>query len=661
MHHIIKDLTILLAVSLPINILFHKIKLPSVMGFLIAGVLIGPYGLHWVNDTESVKNLAEIGVILLLFVIGLEFSLRGIIKNILTIIGVGGLQIGLTTLIVFYICRAMGFPLNQAIALGLLFALSSTAVVIKMITDNAEIDTPHGKICIGVLLFQDIAVVPIMLIIPLLAQGGDYTLSGLGLALAKSLTAIAAIFLLARLIVPKTLALIARLGSKEHLTLFVILIILGTGWLCQTLDLSLAMGAFIAGLIIAESDYSHQIVLDILPLRDYFGSIFFISIGMLLQTQLFFDSMSWFLGLTAGLIIIKAISGFIAALLLRTPLRISFIVGLRLAQAGEFSFLLASVALGKGLFDQSLYQSFLIVSILSMLTAPILIQLSAKISLKLFAKWPLSVIPAPGDESKLQKKLAGHVIIAGYSLVGRNLARVLKEVMTPFVLLELNGEKVKQALTKNMDVLYGDATQRETLVRAGIMDARMIVFAIRDYTGAEQGVRLARKLNPEIHILVCIRNMSQVEELKSAGADQVIPEEFETSIEIFSRVLREFNISNNVIEQQVELIRLEGYGMFRGLSLNIESLAKFSAYLTASLTESFQVLDESWVNNKTLRDIDLPGRTGAKLIALVRDDDLRTNLKDDLCVKKGDTLVLFGRHAQLDQSAKILRSGPPDK
>jgi len=552
MHHIIKDLTILLVVSLPINIFFHKIKLPSVMGFLIAGVLIGPYGLHWVDDPESVKNLAEIGVILLLFVIGLEFSLRGIIKNIMTIIGVGGIQIGLTALTVIFVCEEMGFPLNQGIALGLLFALSSTAIILKMITDRAEIDTPHGRICIGVLLFQDIAVVPMMLIIPLLAQGGEYDLADVGVALAKSLAAVAAIFLLARLIVPRTLGLIARLGSKEHLTLFVILIILGTGWICQVLGLSLAMGAFIAGLIISESEYNHQIILDILPLRDYFGSIFFISVGMLLQTHIFFDSILWFVGLTAGLIFIKAILGCIASLLFKNPFRISFIVGLRLAQAGEFSLLLASVALEKGLFDDGLYQSFLIISILSMLAAPILIQLSSRLSIQLFSKWSLSATPSPETENNRLERLSGHVIIAGYGLVGRNLARVLKEVMTPFLLLELNGEKVKQALTKKINVLYGDATQQETLMRAGIMDAKMIVFALRDHTAAEQGVRLVRKLNPDIHILVRTRFMSQVEELKSVGADQVIPEEFETSIEIFSRVLKEFNISHNVIEQQVE-------------------------------------------------------------------------------------------------------------
>ncbi|MGV7222441.1 MAG: cation:proton antiporter [Nitrospinales bacterium] len=657
MHHIIKDLTILLAVSLPINILFHKIKLPSVMGFLIAGVLIGPYGLHWVGEPESVKSLAEIGVILLLFVIGLEFSLRRILNNIIPIIGVGGFQIILTAIAVFIVCVNFGFPLNQGIALGLFFALSSTAIIIKMITDRAEIDTQHGKICIGVLLIQDVAVVPIMLLIPLLSSGGDYSIADVGIALTKSLTAIVAMFLLARLIIPKTLALIARLGSKEHLTLFVILLILGTCWICNLLGISLAMGAFIAGLILSESEYSHQIILDILPLRDYFGSIFFISVGMLLQTQIFFDSIFLFLGLTCGIIFLKALLASIASLILKNSLRVSFIIGLRLAQAGEFSFLLAGIALERGLFDQNLYQNFLIISILSMLAAPIIIQASSWLSIKLFSKLPSQTSSHREQEADHNKKLEGHVIIAGYGLVGRNLARVLKEVMTPFLLIELKGEKIKQALTKSMNVLYGDATHSETLRMAGVTTARMIVFALRDYTDAEQGVRIARKLNPNIYIIVRTRYMAQVEELKLAGADQVIPEEFETSIEIFSRVLKEFNISNNIIEQQVELIRMEGYSMFRGLSLNVESMAKFSSFLTASLTEAYQVLEDSWANNKKLKDIDLPSHTGAKLIAIVRNERIQTTFEEDYLIKSGDSLILFGRHAQLDKSIKILRHG----
>lgn len=658
MRHLISDLIILLLVSLPINILFHKIKLPSIMGFLIAGIIIGPNGLQWINDIHSVEALAEIGVVLLLFVIGLEFSLRHMLKNIGAVIGCGGLQIGFTCVVIFFIFKGLGFPQHQSILFGLLVALSSTAIVLKMITDRAELDTLHGRLCIGTLLFQDLCVVPMMLIIPLLGQATEHSAMDLGMALLKSVAAVVFIFLFSRLLVPRTLEFIARMGSKEHLSLFVILIILGTGWVSQSMGLSLAMGAFIAGMILSDSEYNHQIILDIFPLKDYFSSIFFISVGMLFQIQIFSDSLFYYLGLVAAVIAIKAGLAILASLLTKTSFRISFIVGIRLAQVGEFSLLLADLAFDKGLFPEDLYQSFLIVSILSMLAAPILIQISSKISIKLFSKFTRTA--EPESETQEKKPLLGHVIVAGSGLVGKNLSRVLKEINIPFMVLELDGERIKQAITEEISILYGDATHRDTLLRAGIKQARMIVFAISDHVATEQGVRLARQLNPDIYILVRTRFASQVEELNSAGANQVIPEEFETSIEIFSRVLKEYHIPNNIIEQQVELVRLEGYSMFRGLSLNMQHLRKFSTYLAASLTESFHVLEDSWSNNKSLQELALDTRTGARLIAVVRDDELHANPDGSFRFKTGDILLLFGRHVALDRSAKILQMGPKE-
>lgn len=660
MDHLIKDLAILLLVSLPINILFHRIKIPSVMGFLIAGVIIGPNGLQLIQDSDKVKHLAEIGVILLLFVIGLEFSIKRMLKDLGVVLGVGGLQLGLTGALIFFIFKAYGYSVNQGVLFGLLIALSSTAIVLKMITDRAEIDTRHGGICIGTLLFQDLCVVPMMLIIPLLSQSDQLSSLDFGMAVLKSIAAVSAIVLFSRMLVPRSLGAIARMGSKEHLTLFVILIILGTGWVSESMGLSLAMGAFIAGIIISDSEYSHQIILDILPLKDYFSSIFFISVGMLLQVQVFYESALWYLGLTAGVIALKAVLAFFACLLLKNSFRVSFIVGIRLAQVGEFSLLLASLALESDLFLPGQYQSFLIVSILSMLVAPLLIQISTGLSMKLHSLFRTG--PEEETESIRQDKRSGHVIIAGYGLVGRNLSRVLKETHTPFVVLELDGEKIKQALNEEVPALYGDSTHRDTLIRAGIKRAKMMVIASSsDFMAAQQAVRLARQLNPDVYILVRVRYAARVDELNAAGANQVIPEEFETSIEIFSRVLREYHISNNVIEQQVELARLEGYGMFRGLSLNMESMKKFSAYMAASLTESFHVLEDSWCHKQSIGELNWIKGSGVKLIAVVRNNDLQANPDPEFRFQADDIIILFGRHANLDRSLKYLRYGISDE
>jgi len=652
MVHLIEDLAVLLLVSLPINLFFHKIKLPSVMGYLVAGILIGPYGLKLISDVASVKELAEIGVILLLFVIGLEFSLGRLLKNLASVIGVGSLQLGGTTALGWFIFSEMGFQQNQSIALGLIVALSSTAIVMKMITDRAEIDTLHGKLCIGTLLFQDLCVVPIMLLLPLLAQTQVISGTDLVLAMFKSLTAVVLIFFLSRLIVPKALVWVARVGNKEHLTLSVLFLILATGWASQKLGLTLAMGALIAGMIIAESEYSHQIVLDILPLRDYFSSIFFISVGMLLQVQVFIDSIWVCLALSIGVVLIKGCLAGLACLGVRMPLRISFVVGMRLAQVGEFSLILSGMALDQGLFDAHQYQILLIVSILSMLFAPLMIQASTALSIRIFSKWKHEETD-PVEELDLKE----HVIIVGYGLGGRTLAQVLLETQIPFLVLDLDGEQVKRALTEDIKTHYGDCTQEEILRRAGLKEARMIVFSIPDYTATEKAVRLARKMNDRINIMVRTRLTAQVEELKLAGADEVIPEEFETSIEIFSRVLRDYRIPNNIIEQQVELIRLEGYSMFRGLSLNTASLKKFSTYLTATLTESYLVFEGNWACEKLLAEIDITALTGAVVIAVVRKNKPHPNPGSDFVILSGDILILFGSHIQLDRAITYLGSG----
>ena len=653
--NLIKDLTLLLLVSLPINIIFHRIKIPSIMGFIIAGIIIGPSGLLLIDDPESVEQLAEIGVILLLFVIGLEFSLGHVLKNIFRITGVGGLQIGLTSLAVYFIGSGAGLPDNEAVVLGLLAALSSTAVVLKMITDRAEIDTAHGQTCIGVLLFQDVCVVPMMLVIPLLSGAAQYSAMDFAGVLFKSLAAVAAIFGLSYMLVPRVLAVISRLGSKEHLTLSVILIVMGTGWASHVAGLTIAMGAFIAGLILSESEYSHQITVEILPLKDYFVSIFFISVGMLLQVDLFLESALKYLGWAAALIGVKFLMAFLAAVLFRTSLRISFVVGLRLAQVGEFSLILAGLVLEQNIFTDAQYQEFLIVSIITLLAAPVLIQISSLLSIRLFSRWGPE--PSPADETPSSQLLSDHVIVAGYSLIGRTLSRVLRETNITSVILELDGESVKHALTEKMTAIYGDATHRDILIRAGVKRAKMMVFALPDNIATQQGVMLARQLNPDLYILVRTRFASQVEELKAAGANQVIPEEFETSGEIFSRVLREYRIPTNVIEQQVELARLEGYSMFRGLSLSMESMKKFSTFLTASLTQSFQVLEDSWCNRKILGDLQLRKQTGARVIAVVRNNEVHANPDPDFDLTPGDIIVLFGRHAQLDRSLKVLKSG----
>lgn len=654
MAQLIQDLTILLLVSLPITILFHRFHLPTVVGFLVAGMLIGPNGLALISELHSVEQLAEIGVILLLFIIGLEFSLGQMLKNFWRILGAGGLQLGLTALVCLALFEAFGFPTNQGVALGLLVALSSTAIVLDMIGKRVEMDTLHGRTCVGILLFQDVCVVPLMMAIPLLAQAGDISGWSFLWTFVKAIAAVAVVFFTAKMIFPLALSKIVQTGSRELMSLFVIFIILGTAWVSHQIGLTLAMGAFIAGLIVSETEYNHQIILDILPLKEYFVSIFFTSVGMLMQADMFFANPLLYLGLAAGVILLKTGMTFAASALAGNAPRISFIVGLRLAQIGEFSFILAALAREVTLFPPDLHQQFLIVSILTMLVAPVLIQTSSGFSLWLFRG---GLAADTGSQTK-SSSLADHVVIVGYDTVGQNLSKVLKEVRIAFTVVDLDGEQIKRALKEDCMVFYGDATQRSTLNRAGIRQAKTLVVSVPDQKAMAEVIRLARQLNPNLHILAKTRFPSEVDSLIKAGADLVIPAEFETSIEMFSRVLREYGLPQNVIEQQVELMRLEGYRMLRGLSLDMDSLRNFSTYLTASLSRSFHVMDNTWAGGRRLDEADLKTRTGATLIAVVRGPDALPNPGKDFVIEVGDTLILFGSHAQLDHALRLLQNGP---
>ncbi len=649
---IIGELLLLLVVALPITFLFHKMRLPALVGFLITGIILGPHGASMITDTAVVSQLAEIGVVLLLFTIGLEFSIEDILRSGRQFVIGGSLQVLLTIATVAAIAAAFGFPIYQAVFFGFLASLSSTAIVLKMYSDRTELDSAHGRLAAGILLFQDVAVVPMMLLLPVLgkaaAEGGVTPVSVL-ITLGKAVAGVTLVFIAARRIVPYLLHQVIRLRNREILFLFVVLICLGTAWITYSLGLSLALGAFLAGLIISESEYSHHIVSSIMPFRDYFSSIFFVSIGMLLQTGYFAAHISLVLGMTAILIFTKTALVALTARLLGYPFRSSLLTGLGLAQIGEFSFLLAQQGSGHGLISGMTYQLFIDTSILSMLAAPFIVQLAPSL-VKLLRSGPL----IESHEAAETCRLKGHTIIAGYGLNGRNLAKTLKATGIPYMIIEVNVDTIRRARAEGEPIIYGDITREDVFVRAGIDYAKVVVFAISDLAATRTGVRIVRRLNTHVYILVRTRYAAEVEDIIKIGADQVIPEEFETSIEIFSRVLHQYHVPSNIITNQIRLIRSEGYGMLRGVSLEHERIDRIAAMLAGATVDTFQIQKDSHPVGRSLRDIDLRRLTGATVIAVARADQAITNPGPDLRLEPGDILVLMGAHKELDAALSLL-------
>jgi len=650
---IIQEIVIILLVSLPIIFLLKKINVPSILGFLAAGMIIGPYGLHLISDIENIQVMAEVGVILLLFTIGLEVSFSKIIKMRRMLFYAGCLQIIFTiffTALIFYL---FGIALNKAVFYGMLVSLSSTAIVLKLLQDRGELETPYGRISMVVLIFQDLAVVPMLILLPVISGGENITITKILLQLLYAAGSIAVIILLAKFLMPKVLYQLAKLKIREAFTVGTILLLLGTAYLTHLIGLSFAIGAFIAGLILSESDFSHQITADILPLKDAFNSIFFVSIGLLLNLKFVYEYFFIMIALTAGIIILKSSVILLLVKAMKYPFRIAIIAGLSLSQVGEFSFVLSQSGLTFNLMSNEFYNAFLAASIFSMLLTPLLIKLALGLGYK------AGGIKVSAQKAKLETGLSSHVIIVGFGLNGRNLARVLKETGIEYMVVEINPETVKEEKAKGENIIYGDTTREEILIAAGTGRAAVIVFAISDPFATKVALKNAKRINPEIYAVVRTRYTLEIDELKTLGADEVIPEEFETSLQIFSKVLEKFHIPLNIIMKQAAILRGESYSMLRGEGAQA-SLVNLNEILAAGLTETFYVDENNIHLGKTMKELNLRAETGVTIIAIVRDDKTITNPTSGEKIMEKDTLVITGTHKTVDEAMNYLSKGEID-
>ena len=651
----LRELVIVLTATIAIVFVFQKLRLPNIVGFLLTGVIIGPHGFQLIQSVDQVETLAEIGVVLLLFTIGLEFSLETILSVQRRVVWAGLLQVVLTTLVVLAVARLLGASVEVGLFYGFLVSLSSTAIVLRIYHDRGEINSLQGRLASGLLLFQDLCVVPMMLLLPVLAGSGQDSIFLIVWVLAKSLITLVAIVWTARKLLPRLLHQVALLRNREIFVLFVVLVCFGTAWLTSETGLSLALGALVAGLVISESELSHQIVADILPLRDCFSGIFFISIGMLLNLGLLSQDFRIALLELLLMIGIKSMVLFAVFWWLYRSIRLGVVLGLGLAQIGEFSFVLAKAGINYKLLSPADGQIFLAASILSMMATPFLIQWAHAWAFGfegLFKDIGFNRSTSGGANETASA--TGHVIVVGYGLNGQNLARVLKEVSIPYRVLEMDPDLVRSAKAGGEPISFGDGTRPELLQQVGIDKARVLVVAISDPAATARLVSQARRLRTDLYIIVRTRYVAEIDHLYRLGANQVIPEEFETSVEIFARVLQEYHIPRNVISLQVDLIRKEHYGTLRGIQLQGKQLDALSQFLVGTTSDIFSIVEASPAVGKSLEEITLPLRSGVSVIAVVRDGKSYPNVGNDFKLAVGDMLVLLGGHKALDDAAQIL-------
>jgi len=559
----LRDLVIILGIAVVVVAILHRLGIPTIAGFIFAGVVVGPNVLGVVGDPHEVELLAEIGVALLLFGIGLELPLDRLKRLWQPIIIGGTLQVGVTIFIAYFIARAFGVPVNVSILIGCLLAVSSTAIVLRGLEVRGEVDAPHGRLTLGILVFQDLLVVPMILIVPILS-GTDTTTNEVFFTMLRALLIISAILLSARLIVPRVLHFIARTRQRQLFLLSVLLIAIGTAWITSNAGVSLALGAFLAGLVVAGSEYRHQVLADMFPFKEVLTSIFFISIGMLLSPSLIIENVVPILLLLAAILFGKAVIVFLAGVLMRLPVRVAILASAALAQVGEFSFVVSGSAQNTGLLTDSLANIIIPASILSMFITPFALafgpHLAAGVGRVKIITRLLKVISVEDAPEKIHK-MKDHVIIGGYGFAGAMLAESLKTCGLSYLIIELNPANVRRAIENGDIAYYGDITSPEVLEHLGIANARELVLVINDPQANIRAIKAARHLAPNLRITVRTNYLLDIKLLVEAGADDVVPAELEASVALTSRIINRCGVTSDKIDKQICQIRdkwLEG-------------------------------------------------------------------------------------------------------
>lgn len=657
---LLPDIVAIFCLSIGVLLVCHQIKIPPIVGFLLTGVLCGPTALGLVQNPHAVELLAEIGVVLLLFSIGLEMSGEELMRLKRPVFVGGTAQVVLTIGAFMGLGVLIGQTWQESMMYGFLASLSSTAIVLSRLQQKAQSESPQGRLDFSVLIFQDIAVVPMMLAIPILAGEGDTDIWGMLISAGRTLVILVGGWLLARHVVPRVMQLVLRTRSKELMLMTVLGLCFAIALGTASLGLSLALGAFLAGLLLSGSEYSLNVLEGILPFKDVFTSLFFISVGMLLDVDFLVHHLDKVFLFAALLILLKSVLSLPPMLLVGYPLRVSILAAMSLAQIGEFSFVLASSAVNGGLMDDDAYQMFLAASIVTMILTPTVMEAAPKVAsfVSRYLHLPIDEeAAAPKDES-----LKDHLIIVGFGVGGKHLARTAREAGIPYVILEMNPDTVSRYGGKE-PIHGGDASKPLVLEHFGIRNARVIAVVISDPSAVRAITAVARKLNPKVHIVVRTRFLGEVDALRRLGANDVIPEDFETSIEVFSRVLGYYLVPRQTIERFVNSIRHEYYNMARQLrmtGMDLPSLA--DEVLTGLEVVACKVEPGCALDGKRLTDTSLRRKYGVTVVGIRHAGQLIPSPGGDAFLHGDDTVFLFASPASLTTVMPFFHADPePEK
>ena len=650
MYNTLQLVLILLATAVLAVVVFRLLRLPPMLGYLLSGVIIGPHALGLIPDVTETHHLAEFGVVFLMFSIGLEFSLPKLVTMKNVVFGFGTAQVCASMIIVMIVTWMIGIDWRVGLALGGVLAMSSTAIVSKMLSERLELNSDHGRQIIGVLLFQDLAVVPLLIVIPALANTVDSSNADLGvtiiLALLKAGMLLGLILFLGQRLMSPWFHLVARQKSSELFVLNVLLITLGLAWLTGIAGLSLALGAFLAGMLISETEYRHQVEDDIKPFRDILLGLFFVTIGMLLDIQSVLQNFLWVMLLLIALITIKA--SLIAGLshLFKSNSGAAVRTGLSLAQGGEFGFVLLAEANSLNIVDNATMQPVLAAIVLSMLIAPFIIEHSENMARRFSStEWMNRAMQLTNIAAQTMSE-EQHVILCGYGRSGQNLSRLLEKESVPFIALDLDPRHIRDATAAGESVVYGDAARYEVLIAAGLMRAKLIVVSYADTISTLKVLRQVHAIRPELPVVVRTLDDSDIDLLKEAGAAEVVAEIMEGSIMLASHALMHLGVPFNRILSRMRETREQRYSLFRGFYHGISDEVNESGEKMQLRLLNVMITPGSAAVGKNLGELNL----GSFLVEVpaVRRRNVRELLPDkETRLESGDVLVLRGTQENL--------------
>ncbi len=651
----LSDSVILFGPALLVAWMFRILRAPSIIGFLFTGMAIGPSGLGLIAS-EGVGPIAELGLVLLLFTIGLELSPKPLLRSGKSVLTAAGLQVLFTSATAFIAVVAfMDVTYSAAAVVGIIVSLSSTAIVLKQLHDMREADTAPGRITTGILLIQDMLVIVVMILLPAFGTGDEGSttaaLSRTGLGLAGLLVVVIG----SRRILPGFLQHVVLPGGPEFVTLFAVVAAFGGAWLAGIVGWSLPLGACVAGLLLAEADVRHQLAADILPFRDVFNALFFISLGMLVDID-FAVANALPLGIAiAATLVGKSVLTTVAVVAARWPLRPALQIGIGLCTVSEFGYVLAREANAIGLVPGSLLQAITVYALGTMLVGAMLVPIAKPVAgriERLLLRGRIGKALDAPDDGNARPPCA--VLVVGYGVNGENLVRVLKSTRTPCSVIEMNPRRVLAARETGVPVLSGDASRRSILLHAGLETAHTLVVAINDPLATGRVVAQARSVRPELYILARTAYITELDHLYQCGADDVISEDFETSIEIVAHVLRQLDLPDNIVEGQIAAIRSGRYGMLRGKATDRQAQEELLKAFQMTVTRTHFVGSTSTACGKTVAELNLRALTGVSIIAIVRDGKPETNPSPQSRMQNADVLVLVGGHGQLDAARVLL-------